>query len=320
MLINIKISLVVQVILVFIIFAFSNSGFAARIVPLGKVSIIKDGIVIGEFNQEALLPEGFLLRCEDKCVIQLDDVSMEVEPKTTFSVSPMKNHHNLMVQQGTVYYSLQQSARPLHLDTPIEKATIDNLYANSGKLKGYVRAVQDATEIGVLGGGTMMLEIGSDKMSVFSGEKLTIAIADSQKNASATNKQKSIKYTKKAIEGVSGPGKGGFRVGARSGHGRAGDGGGSGGGGSGGGGSGGGDSGGGDSGGGDSGGGDSGGGDSGGGDKGGGDSGGGKGGGKGGDKGGGKSGGKGGDKGGDKGGGKGGDKGGGKGGGKGGDK
>ena len=118
----------VRVIVVSIFFVFAAAGFAARIVPMGKVSIIKGGNVVGEFNQEALLPEGLLLRCEAKCVIQLDDVDMEVESKTAFSVSPMANRHDLMVHQGTIYYSLNESSRPLHFDTPIEDVTIGDLY------------------------------------------------------------------------------------------------------------------------------------------------------------------------------------------------
>ena len=41
---------------VFVALAFATSGLAARIVPSGTVSIIKDGNVIGEFSQEAPLP------------------------------------------------------------------------------------------------------------------------------------------------------------------------------------------------------------------------------------------------------------------------
>ena len=56
---------------VFVCLAFTTSGFAAypnsaRIIPSGKVSIIKDGAVVSEFSQEAPLPEGSLLRCEGK--------------------------------------------------------------------------------------------------------------------------------------------------------------------------------------------------------------------------------------------------------------
>jgi len=107
---------------VFLFLAFATAGFAARIVPTGKVSIVKSGNVIAEFNQEASLPEGLLLRCEAECAVQLDDVDMKVEPMTAFAVSPMANRTDLKVQQGIVYFTLKESSRPLHFDTPVENA------------------------------------------------------------------------------------------------------------------------------------------------------------------------------------------------------
>ena len=108
-----KKTLMMKVLVVVLTFAFVSSGFAARIVPSGKVSIIKDGRVIGEFSQEAPLPEGALLRCEAKCSIQLDDVYMVAEPGTVFSLSPMADRHDVLVQQGTLYYLLSETSRPL---------------------------------------------------------------------------------------------------------------------------------------------------------------------------------------------------------------
>jgi hypothetical protein len=206
--------LAVKICVVFFFFAFATAGFAARIVPVGKVSIIKGGYVIGEFNQEALLPEGFLLRCEAKCVIHLDDVYMEVEPKTAFSVSPMPNRNNLKVQKGTVYFSLKESSRPLNFDTPIENATIGNLFLIEDELQGYVRAAEDVTEIGILRGGAAMLGIGSNEIAVFSGEKLAIANAEHEKTNNATNEQESLStntnFTIGAIHGSRGSGAGGL--------------------------------------------------------------------------------------------------------------
>ena len=266
---------------VIIFFVISPVSFAAEIVPMGKVSIIKDGYVVGEFNQKGLLPEGFLLRCEAMCVIRLDDVSLEVEPKTAFSVSQMTNHHDLIIRQGTVYYSLNKSTRPLHLDTPIETMTINKLDMTSSELKGYVRAVDDAMEIGVFGGGAITLDLASERFSVLSGEKLTIAVAATEKQAFANKKGENLEankiymietidnYNDRFSQIYSGDGHdsdsggsgdndsaSGIFSGGSSGGGGSGEGGSSGGG-SGGGGSGGGDSGGGDSDGGGSGGGDS---------------------------------------------------------------
>jgi hypothetical protein len=138
--------LMMKVFAVFVFFAFATAGFAARIVPTGKVSIIEDGKVIGEFSQEAPLPEGALLRCEGNCAVKLDDVYMEIKPKTVFSVSPMANRHILLVQQGTVYYSLNESSRPLHFDTPAENAATGDLYMTDDELRGYVHVVGNDTE------------------------------------------------------------------------------------------------------------------------------------------------------------------------------
>ncbi|MGD9235988.1 MAG: hypothetical protein PVF09_04890, partial [Desulfobacterales bacterium] len=138
---------------------------------------------------------------------------MKVEPMTAFAVSPMANRTDLKVQQGIVYFTLKESSRPLHFDTPVENATIDDLSMIDGELKGYVRAVADVTEIGVLSGGAAMLKLGSDEIAVFSGEKLTVVIADSEKTTSANKEQKNLnkntRFTIGAIHGDSASGAGG---------------------------------------------------------------------------------------------------------------
>jgi hypothetical protein len=75
-----KNTLILKVLVVFVSVAMATAGFAAgansgRIIPTGNVSIIEDGKVVGQFSQEAPLPEGALLRCEAKCSIKLDDPS-----------------------------------------------------------------------------------------------------------------------------------------------------------------------------------------------------------------------------------------------------
>ena len=199
-----KKTLMMKVLVVFISFAFVSAGFAARIVPTGKVSIIKDGKVIGEFSQEAPLPEGALLRCEAKCAIQLDDVYMVAEPDTVFSVSPMADRHDVLVQQGTVYYSLNESSRPLHFDTPAGNATTGDLTMTEGELRGYVRVVGNETEIGVIGGGSMTIATDSEEVPITSGKKVTMTLADSEKAANAAGGQDGMSRNTKIALGVVG--------------------------------------------------------------------------------------------------------------------
>jgi hypothetical protein len=199
-----KKTLMMKVFVVFLSFAFATAGFAARIIPTGKVSIIKDGKVIGEFSQEAPLPEGALLRCEAKCAIQLDDVYMVAEPGTVFSISPMADRHDVLVQQGTVFYSLKESSRPLHFDTPAGNASTGDLTMTEGELRGYVRVVGNETEIGVIGGGSMMVATGLGEMTVTSGKKVTMALADSGKTANAAGGQDGMSQNTKIALGVIG--------------------------------------------------------------------------------------------------------------------
>jgi hypothetical protein len=199
-----KKTLVIKVFVVFLSFAFATAGFAARIIPTGKVSIIKDGKVIGEFSQEAPLPEGALLRCEAKCAVQLDDVYMVAEPGTVFSISPMANRHDVLVQQGTVYYSLNESSRPLYFDTPAGNASTGDLTMTEGELRGYVRVVGNETEVGVIGGGSMTVATGSGEMTVTSGKKVTMTLADSGIAANAAGGQEGMSQNTKIALGVVG--------------------------------------------------------------------------------------------------------------------
>jgi hypothetical protein len=199
-----KKTMMTKVFAVFICFAFATTGFAARIVPTGMVSIIKDGKVIGEFSQEAPLPEGALLRCEARCAVKLDDVYMVAEPDTVFSVSPMANRYDVLVQQGTVYYSLNESSRPLNFDTPAGNATTGDLTLTDDELRGYVRVVGNETEIGVIGGGTMMVVTDSTEMAITSGKKLTMTMAGPVKATTATAEEEGMSRNTKIALGAAG--------------------------------------------------------------------------------------------------------------------
>ena len=191
-----KNTLILKVLVVFVSFAMASAAFAAansgRIIPSGKVSIIKDGKVIGEFSQEAPLPEGALLRCEAKCAVKLDDVYMVAEPGTVFSVTPLADKHELFVQEGTVYYSATESTRPIEFSTPAGNATTRKLNLNDSELRGYVRVSGNETELGVIGGGLMMLETESGEMAITSGKQLTMTLTDPAKAVAATGGEEGL--------------------------------------------------------------------------------------------------------------------------------
>lgn len=180
-----------NVIIAIVSLSFTTAGFSAamnsaRIIPSGKVYIIEGGKVVGEFSKEGPLPEGAFLRCEAKCTVKLDDAYMVAEPDTVFSVNQMANSNELAVREGTVYFSVSKTSRPLEFSTPAGNATMREVSLSNSELNGYVRASGSEAEIGVIDGGTMKVETASGEMAITPGKQITIALIDPATSASAS--------------------------------------------------------------------------------------------------------------------------------------
>jgi hypothetical protein len=179
-----KQQLAAPIVIAIVCLAMATAGFtagvnSARIIPSGKVSVIKDGKVVGEFSKEAPLPEGSLLKSEARCAVKTDDLYMVAEPQTTFSVAPQATANELAVQQGTTYYSLLQTSRALQVNTPPGNASIRDFSVTGSELRGYVQVTGSKTEIGVIDGGTMTVATSSGDMLVTPGKQVTIAMVNS---------------------------------------------------------------------------------------------------------------------------------------------
>lgn len=175
--------LALKVFIMIVSFAFATVGFSAnadsaRIIPKGTVSVIKDGKTVGEFTKEAPLPEGSLLRCEGQCTVRMNDVYMVAEPDTVFSVSPMANSNELLVQEGTVYFSINETSRPLQFNTPAGVVTTRQASLTDGELRGYVRVSGNEAEVGVIGGGSMIVDTPNGEMALLPGKQVTLALVD----------------------------------------------------------------------------------------------------------------------------------------------
>jgi hypothetical protein len=169
-----------KMMIVFLIFSFATIGFsthanAARIIPTGKVSIIQNGKIIGEFSKEIPLPEGSQLLCEGRCTVLLDDLHVVAEPDTLFSVKPMPAGNELAVEEGTAYFSVRETSGPLEFKSPAGNASMREVSVSGRELKGYVRVSVSKTEIGVIDGGSMTVKTSSGEMAITPGKQVTIA-------------------------------------------------------------------------------------------------------------------------------------------------
>ena len=183
--------LVLKLVIVIVSFAFAAVGFSAnansaRIIPKGTVSVIKDGKVVSEFTQEVPLPEGSLLKCQGQCTVRGNDFYMVAESDTVFSVTQTANSNELLVQEGTVYFSVNEASRPINFNTPAGVVTTRQTSLSDNELRGYVRVSGNEAEVGVIRGGTMIVDTPNGEMAIMPGKQVTLALVEPGTAASAS--------------------------------------------------------------------------------------------------------------------------------------
>ena len=202
---------VLKLVIAIVFFAFASVGFSAsvnsaRIIPNGRASIIENGKVVGEFSKEVPHPEGALLKCEAQCTVKLTDAYIVAEPGTVFSVSPMANSNELLVQEGTVYFTVTECSPPLQFNTPGGVVTTRETSLTGSELKGYVRVSGNETEIGIIDGGSMIVETASGEMAITPGKQVTIATVNSNPSAAAAEGEEGSSLATDIALGVVGAG------------------------------------------------------------------------------------------------------------------
>jgi hypothetical protein len=206
-----KHTLILKLFVIFVSFTMTTAGFAAsvnsaKIIPTGKVSIIKDGKVVSELTKEGPLPKGALLRCESKCAVKMNDLYLVAEPDTVFAVDPMATGNELMVQDGTVFFAVSETSPPLEFNTPAGVVTTREVALTESELRGYVRVAGNETEIGVIGGGTMNVLTDDGTMAIGPGKQMTIALVDPAKSVAAAGGQAALGSNTTYILGAVGAG------------------------------------------------------------------------------------------------------------------
>jgi len=184
----IKNTLKLKIMIVFIILAFTSTGFSAglpvgRILPKGKVSLFHGSQKVGEFHSEAPLPEDTLLSVQGECGVKLSHLYLVAKDQSLFSITTKNRSRTLFVQKGTVYFALSSTPYTLVFQTPDGVITTNEIMLQASStnrlLKGYVYVEEGITRVGVLEGGSMLVTVADDKPQVVaSGQELRLAQAD----------------------------------------------------------------------------------------------------------------------------------------------
>jgi len=182
-----------NVMIVFVILTVASTAFSAessmgRIIPKGTVSLYQEGQKIGEFSTEAPLSENTFLSVQGECGVKLSDLYLVAVDKSLFSVTTNTDSRKLIVQSGTVYFSLSSMPHTLVFQTPEGVITTREVMikaaSNGGSLKGYVFVEEGVTRVGVLEGGSMVMMVDDGKpITIDAGREIRLAQADQVKDS-----------------------------------------------------------------------------------------------------------------------------------------
>ncbi|MCF8084617.1 MAG: hypothetical protein K9M96_16140 [Deltaproteobacteria bacterium] len=176
----------VMVVFAFLCFTapgFAGSPFAGRILPTEKVDFFSDGKQVGQYTAEAPLPWDTRVVCKGRTGLEMDDMFLVFEDGTSFTLSQKNGSPVLNVQKGTAYFALPTLPKGLEFaipqDTVVTEMMTLNAAATGGRqlLKGYVKAGKEASELGVIEGGSLMVDTAEGKRTIKSGERIILAQA-----------------------------------------------------------------------------------------------------------------------------------------------
>ena len=195
----IKNTLRLKILTIFIILAFTSTGFSAdlptgRILPKGKVTLFHNNQKVGEFHSEAPLPEDTFLSVQGECGVKLNQLYLVALDQSLFSITTKNRSRTLFVQKGTVYFALSSMPYTLVFQTPDGVITTNEVMLKASStnqlLKGYVYVEEGITRVGVLEGGSMMVTVTDDKPQVVAaGHELRLAQADIFKEEGKTEEK-----------------------------------------------------------------------------------------------------------------------------------
>lgn len=168
------------------IFLFSSTALSAgppigRLIPNGKVSLLKGAKKVGEYRSEAPLPDNTLLSVQGQCGVKLNNAYLVATDNSLFSIRTEDFDNILAIENGTVYFAL--AAESLSFQTPDKMITTNKIMLNAssdqGVLKGYITVDDGVTKIGVLEGGSIILTVDVGKpIMIRTGQELLLAQAD----------------------------------------------------------------------------------------------------------------------------------------------
>lgn len=180
---------------------FAFNAHSSRIIPTEKVTIYKNGKIVGEYTQEAPLPLGHLLSCSGKCGIKYNNLSLVAEDQSLFSIDTRSGKHYIHVEKGTLYFGLSSLPNSIFITTPKGAVSMNQLIVNASAgsqfVEGYIHVDAGSSEIGVIKGGSIKFVTENGQSIVKPGNRLILAMAQIENNTNSNTGNKNKTDSKK---------------------------------------------------------------------------------------------------------------------------
>lgn len=164
-------------------FAWVTTAFSGtRIMPTGSVKVYKGDKLVQVLKQEAALPNGALLTNEGRCGVRSENLYLAADDGCTFSITVVLNCKILRVDNGVVYFAINQKTDKLVFITPAgDISTVQvrsNANINGDIIKGYLDVNKKIVQLGVLEGGSLVVATSSGVQEIRAGNQISLAMAD----------------------------------------------------------------------------------------------------------------------------------------------
>ena len=161
--------------------SFAADPFAGRILPTKKVSFFNDGKKVGQYTAEAPLPWDTLVKCEGRTAVRMDQMYVVFEDGSSFIMSQSGDGQTLDLKTGTAYFALKTLPEGLIFGTPQTSVSTEAMLLNAATgdqlLKGYVKANESESELGVLEGGRLTVRTNGAQQTINPGQRIILSQA-----------------------------------------------------------------------------------------------------------------------------------------------
>ncbi len=188
----VKLTGIAALILVFSIPAMGFAGGTARLIPIGKVSLLQNGRATQQIAAEMPLPQGVLMLCNGQCLIRAKGMQLAAGNKAVFGVAEGADNWEVTVKSGRVDFALRPDAKLVTFNTPHDTLRLEEVIvsaATNKMLRGSVMVTKAKTVFSVREG-TVRVSTENGTQIVEAGKSIRLAQVQLSPAADKNKKKK----------------------------------------------------------------------------------------------------------------------------------